>query len=68
MNPTEDQLHAAFSAQRKALVDELLRAETNTEIRQILIDELNLRSGITQHKDVVRSALRIVQYFMGDNE
>ena len=61
------QVRGAFLAQRQALVDDLLRAETNTDIRQILIDELNLRSGVSQHKDVVRNALRIVQYFMGDN-
>lgn len=60
-------VRSSFLAQRQALVNDLLRAETNTDIRQIMIDELRLHSSFSRHKDVVHSALSIVQYFIGDN-
>ena len=63
----KEKVRNAFLAQRQTLVNDLLRAETNTDIRQIMIDELKLRSSFSPHKDVVRNALRIVEYFVGDN-
>lgn len=64
-HPTDEeiktQVRGAFLKIRQATVDNILRAETHQDMRQVLLDELREWCGWRENSEMVIDLLRVVE-------
>lgn len=58
---TKAQVRGAFLKIRQATVDNILRAETHQDMRQVLLDELREWCGWRENSEMVIDLLRVVE-------